>query len=64
MCVACRSWREKYGRPAICPTCGSYVPLGPSGSCRLCHKQRNLAARQLGYVIGKVSLAQANAHGQ
>jgi hypothetical protein len=34
------------------------------GSCRLCHKQRHLAARLLDRKIGKVSLAEANAHGQ
>ena len=64
MCVACRSWREKYGAPARCPTCGRSVPLGLAGSCRLCHKQRNLAARLLGRRIETVSLAEANAHGQ
>jgi hypothetical protein len=64
MCVACRSWREKYGPPATCPTCGRSVPLGPDGSCRLCHKQRHLAARLLGRRIETVSLAEANAHGQ
>ena len=64
MCVACRSWREKYGPPAGCPTCGRSVPLGPSGSCRLCHKQRHLAARLLGRRIETVSLAEASAHGQ
>jgi hypothetical protein len=64
MCVACRSWRERYGLPALCPTCGHSVPLGPAGSCRLCHKQRNLAARLLGRRIETVSLAEANAHGQ
>ena len=30
----------------------------------MCHKQRNLAARQLGIRIEKISLADANAHGQ
>ena len=64
ICVACRSWREKYGPPARCPTCGRGVPLGPAGSCRLCHKQRHLAARLLGRPIATVSLAEASAHGQ
>ena len=50
--------------PARCPTCGRGVPLGPAGSCRLCHKQRHLAARLLGRPIATVSLAEASAHGQ
>ena len=54
----------KYGPPARCPTCGRGVPLGPAGSCRLCHKQRPSAARLLGRPIATVSLAEASAHGQ
>jgi hypothetical protein len=30
----------------------------------MCHKQRNLVARQLGTVVGKLTLAEANAYGQ
>jgi len=40
------------------------VPVSPDGSCRLCHKHRNLAARLLGRRIATVTLAEANAHGQ
>ena len=64
MCVACKSWREKYGTDGQCATCGRSVPVSPDGSCRLCHKHRNLAARLLGRRIETVSLAEANAHGQ
>jgi hypothetical protein len=64
MCAACRSWREKYGTHGPCGTCGRQVPVSLDGSCRLCHKQRKLAARQLGRRIGKVTLAEANAGGQ
>jgi hypothetical protein len=64
MCVACRSHREKYGPPGDCPTCGRHVPLGVGGSCRMCHKQRHLAAQQLGVRIETLTLAEANAHGQ
>ncbi|HEV2374070.1 MAG TPA: hypothetical protein VGS19_18175 [Streptosporangiaceae bacterium] len=64
ICAACKAWREKYGRPASCPTCGQQAPLGPAGSCRLCCKQRHHAARLLGRRIETVSLAEANAHGQ
>ena len=64
MCVACKSWREKYGTDGRCATCGRNVPVSPDGSCRLCHKHRNLAARLLGRRIGTVTLAEANAHGQ
>jgi hypothetical protein len=64
MCVACRSHREKYGAAADCPTCGRHVPLGVGGSCRMCHKQRHLAARQLGVRIETLTLAEANARGQ
>ena len=51
MCVACKSWREKYGTGGQCGTCGRNVPVSPDGSCRLCHKHRNLAARLLGRRI-------------
>ena len=64
MCVACKSWREKYGTDGQCTTCDRQVPVGPDGSCRLCHKHRNLAARLLGRRIKIVTLAEANAHGQ
>jgi hypothetical protein len=64
MCVACKSWREKYGADSECVTCGRQVPVSPGGSCRLCHKQRHLAAKLLGRRIGTVTLAEANAHGQ
>jgi hypothetical protein len=64
MCVACKSWREKYGTHGQCATCSRQVPVSPDGSCRLCHKHRNLAARLLGRRINIVSLAEANAHGQ
>ena len=64
MCVACRSQREKYGQPKECPTCGRHAPLGVGGSCRMCHKQRHLAAEQLGVRIEYLTLAEANAHGQ
>lgn len=64
MCVACKTWREKYGKDGQCLTCGRAVPVRPDGSCRLCHKHRNLAARLLGRRIETVSLAEANAHGQ
>jgi hypothetical protein len=64
MCAACKSWREKYGTGGQCLTCGRNVPVSPGGSCRLCHKHRNLAARLLGRRINLVSLAEANAHGQ
>ena len=64
MCVACKSWREKYGTDGQCATCGRNVPVSPDGSCRLCHKHRNLAAQLLGRRINIVSLAEANAHGQ
>ena len=64
MCVACKSWREKYGTDGQCITCGRNVPVSPDGSCRLCHKHRNLAARLLGRRISIVTLAEANAHGQ
>ena len=64
MCVACKSWREKYGTGGQCATCGWNVPVSSDGSCRLCHKHRNLAARLLGRRIETVTLAEANAHGQ
>jgi integrase len=64
MCVACKSWREKYGTDSQCSTCGRNVPVSPDRSCRLCHKHRNLAARLLGRRIETVTLAEANAHGQ
>jgi hypothetical protein len=64
MCVACRSYREKYGPAGDCPTCGRHAPLGVGGSCRMCHKQRHLAAQQLGVRIETLTLAEANAHGQ
>jgi hypothetical protein len=64
MCVACKTWREKYGTDGHCATCGRNVPVRPDGSCRLCHKHRNLAARLLGRRINIVTLAEANAHGQ
>ena len=64
MCAACRFHREKYGPPQDCPTCGGHVPLGVGGSCRMCHKQRHLAAQQLGIRIGDLTLAEANAYGQ
>jgi hypothetical protein len=64
MCVACKSWREKYGTGGQCATCGRAVPVSPDGSCRLCHKHRHLAARLLGRRIETVTLAEANAHGQ
>ena len=63
MCVACKSWREKYGTDGLCGTCDRQVPVSPDGSCRLCHKHRNLAARLLGRRIETVTLAEANAHG-
>ena len=64
MCVACKSWREKYGVDGQCATCGRNVPVSPDGSCRLCRKHRNLAARLLGRRIETVTLAEANVHGQ
>jgi hypothetical protein len=64
MCVACRSWREKYGIDSKCATCERSVPVSPDGSCRLCHKHRNLAVRLLGRRVETVTLAEANAHGQ
>ncbi len=64
MCVACKSWREKYGTGGESLTCGRQVPVSPDGSCRLCHKHRNLAARLLGRRIETVTLAEANACGQ
>jgi hypothetical protein len=64
MCVACKSWREKYGTDTRCATCSRRVPVSPDGSCRLCHKHRNLAAKLLGRRIATVTLAEANAHGQ
>jgi hypothetical protein len=64
MCVACKSWREKYGTDGRCGTCARQIPVSPDGSCRLCHKHRNLAARLLGRRIAIVTLAEANTHGQ
>jgi hypothetical protein len=64
MCVACKSWREKYGTHGQCATCSRPVPVRPDGSCRLCHKHRNLAARLLGRRIETLTLAEANAYGQ
>jgi hypothetical protein len=64
LCAACKSQRETHGPTADCPTCGRHVPLGPDGSCRMCRKQRNHAASQLGIRIEKISFLDANAHGQ
>jgi ribosomal protein L37E len=31
-CVACKSWREKYGTDSQCATCGRSVPVSADGS--------------------------------
>lgn len=64
LCVACRSWREAHPHVAECATCGQIVALAEEGSCRLCHKQRSLLARQRDQRVDKVSLAEANRWGQ
>lgn len=63
-CAACRSFRETHPHVASCATCGQHVALYDDGSCRLCHRQRSLAAHALGRRSGDVSLAEANRHGQ
>jgi integrase len=64
ICAACKHHRETDGPAADCPTCDRHAPLGVGGSCRMCHKQRHHTAQQLGILIGKLTLTEANQHGQ
>ncbi|PPJ25598.1 hypothetical protein C5F51_22480 [Nocardia nova] len=64
ICAGCRSWRENHPRIADCLTCGRRVAVADDGSCRLCHKQRGLLARQLGCRPSKFDLSEANRYGQ
>jgi hypothetical protein len=64
LCSGCRSWREKHRDVAACRTCGQVVALDDQGSCRLCRRQRSMLARQVGQRPSRVSLADANRHGQ
>ena len=54
ICAACKAHREVDGPPADCATCARHVPLGPGGSCRMCHKQRHHTAQLLGVRPGAV----------
>jgi hypothetical protein len=64
MCVACRSWRETHPHRAACATCGHVAALAADGFCRLCHKQRSYCAHSIGARPSRVSLTEANRHGQ
>ncbi|WP_174555303.1 hypothetical protein [Nocardia anaemiae] len=64
ICAGCRSWRENHPRVADCLSCGRRVAVAENGSCRLCHKQRGLIARQLDCRASKFTLVEANRIGQ